>query len=178
MGGPNKLLLPDGTGIPMIARVLRHVRDSAADPVLVVLGHEAEAVQAVLAGQGAAFIIAPDYAEGMAASLRAGLAALPATAGAALICLGDMPLVTGAMYDAIIDAHYAGQSPIVVPCHEGRRGNPVLWPRRHFQHLAAVAGDIGGRDLLARHADEVVTVSLGEAVLLDFDTPNSLKTWC
>jgi molybdenum cofactor cytidylyltransferase len=176
MGAVNKLLLQDTAGIPMVARVLQHVRNSAARPILVVLGHEATAVRAALAGCDATFVTAPDHAEGMAASLRAGLAALPATTAAALICLGDMPLVTGAMLDAIIAAHNA-TAPIVVPTHEGQRGNPLLWPRRYFAELAALSGDIGGRQLLALHARAVRPVPLGPAVLLDFDTPESLTDW-
>jgi molybdenum cofactor cytidylyltransferase len=176
MGSVNKLLLCDNAGIPMVARVLQHVRNSAAHPILVVLGHDATAVRAAFTGREPTFVTAPDHAEGMAASLRAGLAALPATTAAALICLGDMPLVTGAMLDAIIAAHDAAAS-IVVPTHEGLRGNPVLWPRRYFEELAALSGDIGGRQLLALHARAVRPVPLDHAVLQDFDTPKSLTDW-
>jgi molybdenum cofactor cytidylyltransferase len=119
---------------------------------------------------------APDYESGLSASLRAGLAALPAEADAVLVCLGDMPLVTQDLIDRLLDAYDADEgSLIVVPTHQGKRGNPVLWDRRFFADMAALAGDTGARALLLRHAEHVVEVEWDtDAVLVDFDTPDAL----
>ena len=68
----------------------------------------------------------------------------------------------------------AADTPIVVPTHGGRRGNPVLWPRRCFADLAAVEGDKGGRELIARQGDAVVAVEIGAAASTDIDTPEAL----
>ena len=176
MAPRNKLLIADRSGAPMVARVVDAALASEADSVLVVVGHQHEAVQAALAGRQVRFVLAPDYADGLSASLRAGLAALPAEARAVLVCLGDMPLVPPAMLDRLIAAWEpeAGHS-IAVPSWAGARGNPVLWDRRFFDEMAALDGDSGARRLLELHAAAVIEVpSEGDFVLRDFDTPDSL----
>ena len=176
MAPRNKLLVPDGRGRAMVARVVDGLLDSPVQAVIVVLGHRAEEVRAALAGRGVQFVVAPDYSEGLSASLRAGIQAVPADAGAALVCLGDMPLVTGAMVARLVAAYDPGEGrTIVAPTCRGKVGNPVLWDRRYFPEIAALAGDMGARTLLERHSDQVAHVELGDdAVLRDFDTVESL----
>ena len=178
MAPHNKLLVPDGAGRAMVARVVDAALASRARPVLVVTGHRGDEVAAALGDRPAQVVTAPDFAAGLSASLRAGLAAVPEGCAAALVCLGDMPLVTGAMIDQLIEAYDPGEGrAIVVPTYRGRAGNPVLWDRRFFAEIAALTGDQGARALLARHADWVAEVELGsDAVLRDFDTVESLAT--
>lgn len=170
--GGGKLLAPF-RGRPLIAHAVAAARASLAAEVLVVTGCDAAAISQAI-GPGIAFVHAPDWAEGIAASLRAGLAALPPSAEAALICLGDMPLVTPGIIDRLILAARPGR--VTVPVHRGRRGNPVLWPRTQFARLAALTGDAGGRAALA--ADPALACEVpveSEAVLLDADTPQGLS---
>jgi molybdenum cofactor cytidylyltransferase len=174
----NKLLVADRAGKPMIARVVDNVLSSQARPVLVVTGHHGEQVRAALAGRPVTFVEAPDYAAGLSASLKAGIAALPAGAAAALVCLGDMPLVTARVLDRIIAAYDADEGrAIVLPVHQGHAGNPVLWDRAFFAEILGLAGDTGARSLLKRHAEQVAEVEAGDdSVLRDFDTVDSLAT--
>ena len=178
MAPHNKLLVPDRAGRPMVARVVDAALASAARPVLVVTGHRGDEVAAALGGRPVRVVAAPDFAAGLSASLRAGLAAVPDGCAAALVCLGDMPLVTGAMIDQLIEAYDPGEGrAVVVPTCRGKPGNPVLWDRRFFAEIAALTGDGGARALLARHAEWVAEVELGsDAVLRDFDTVESLAT--
>src|SRR5690606_3931818 len=98
----------------------------------------------------------PNYAEGLSTSLQAGIAALPADVAGAVVCLADMPGVTAAVIDRLIAAHSSdGVGQIVVPTHDGKRGNPVLWPKRLFAALASIRGDVGARHLIGEHADVV-----------------------
>ncbi|UPG71484.1 molybdopterin-binding/glycosyltransferase family 2 protein [Roseomonas gilardii subsp. gilardii] len=176
MGPVNKLLAEDAAGRPMIARTVDHVLASRADPVIVVTGHERERVEAALAGRPVRFVHAPDHAEGLSASLRAGLEAVPEDSEGALVCLGDMPLVGPGTLDRILDGFdpAAGRS-VVQPVHEGQPGNPVLWGREFFAEIRALTGDRGARGLLARHAAHLATVPVTEdSVLRDFDTPEAL----
>lgn len=173
----NKLLLRDGAGRTMIGRVVQAVLESRASDIVLVTGHQAAAVEAaarhVAGTDGRLRVVhAPAFAEGLSASLKSGMGAL-AEALAALVCLGDMPLVTGAMLDRLIGAFESGgQKTIVVPTCRGMRGNPVLWDRKFFPAFAAISGDRGARDLLARSMAEVAEVELGDtAILKDFDTP-------
>jgi molybdenum cofactor cytidylyltransferase len=176
MAPANKLLatLPDGE--TMIARTVDHVLGSGARPVIVVTGHAAAAVRRALGERKIRLVHAADYAEGMAASLRAGIAALPASAGAALICLGDMPLVGPEILDGIIAAFDPTEGrEIVLPSFAGKRGNPVLWGRRFFPELLRLSGDIGARQILVDYMESVVEVPAEtDAVLQDFDTPEAL----
>ncbi len=175
MAPRHKLLVPDASGRAMVARVVDAALASRARPVLVVTGHRAPEVQAALAGRPVQFVTAADHADGLSASLRAGLATLPPTAAAALVLLGDMPLVTAASIDRLLDAYdpVEGRS-IVAPSHAGQLGNPVLWDRRYFPAMMALTGDSGARALLRRHADAVAEVVLDDTVLRDFDTAESL----
>ncbi len=176
MAPHNKLLVPGADGTPMVARVVDTALASRARPVLVVLGNQAAQVRRALAGREVRFVDAPDYAAGLSASLRAGIAAVPAEAAGAIVCLGDMPLVAPEVFDALIATHDAEEGRgIVVPTWRGRPGNPVLWDRRFFPELMALAGDVGGRGLLERHAEQVAQVEVeSDAVLRDFDTVESL----
>ena len=175
MAPANKLLVTDPQGVAMIARVVDNVLASRAGPVVVVLGHQADAVRDALGPREVRFVHAPDYAKGMAASLRAGIGAVPKAAAAALICLGDMPLVGAPLLNLLIDTYDADEGRlIVVPKCHGKRGNPVLWDRRYFQEMTGLPGDAGARLLLRTHAEAVAEVETSdEAVLLDFDTPTA-----
>jgi molybdenum cofactor cytidylyltransferase len=178
MAPQNKLLLPDRRGKPMIARVVDNALASAARPVLVVLGHQEEAVRAALGGRPVTYVRAADYAAGLSASLKAGIAAVPEQAAAAVVCLGDMPLVVGRILDRLIETYDPDEGRlIVVPTHKGKQGNPILWDRRFFPEILALSGDVGARFLLSRHAETVAEVELDtDAVLRDFDTVESLAT--
>jgi len=178
MAPQNKLLVPDRAGRPMVARVVDNLLSSAARPVIVVTGHRAEEVSAAIAGRPVQMVHAADYADGLSASLRVGIAAVPATASAALVCLGDMPLVTGRMIERLIEAYDPDEGrSVVVPTCRGKIGNPVLWDRRFFPDIAGLVGDMGARALLERHSEYVAQVELGDdAVLRDFDTVESLAT--
>jgi molybdenum cofactor cytidylyltransferase len=174
MGGANKLLAPL-EGAPVIARVVDAVLASRARPVVVVTGHDAEAVRGALAGRDVCFAHNPAPAEGLSASLRTGLTALEDVDGA-LVCLGDMPWVRATHIDALL-ASFEGRrdEPICAPTWQGQRGHPVLWPKRHFAALAALRGDAGGRALIAAHAGEIYSVPVADAgVTLDVDTPEAL----
>jgi molybdenum cofactor cytidylyltransferase len=124
------------------------------------------------------FVHADDYAAGLSASLKVGIAAVPATATAAIVCLGDMPLVTGRIIDRIIGAHDPDEGRgIVVPMHQGKIGNPILWDRRYFPEILALSGDSGARVLLQRHMEQVAEIDVNDdAVLRDFDTVESLAS--
>ena len=176
MAPRNKLLVPDATGRPMIARVVDNVLASGARPVIVVTGHQAAEVEHALAGRKVRLVHAADYAEGLAESLKEGIRAVPPEAGAAVVCLGDMPLVGAAVIDRLLAAYDPEEGrTIVLPTFRGKQGNPMLWDRRYFPEILAITGDSGARHLLGRYLDAVAEVEVAdEAVLRDFDTVESL----
>ena len=176
MAPHNKLLIADRSGRSMVARVADNLLSAQLRPVLIVTGHHGEEVVRSLAGRPVRIVSAPDYAAGLSASLRAGLAAVPPECPAVLVCLGDMPLVTGRMMQRLLDAYDPNEDrTIVAPTCRGAVGNPVLWDRRFFPEIMALQGDSGARRLMERHMASVALVDIGDdAVLRDFDTAQSL----
>jgi molybdenum cofactor cytidylyltransferase len=178
MAPRNKLLIEDASGRALVARVVYHVLESRARPVVVVTGHQEKEVRAALRGRSVLYAHNPHFADGLSSSLRTGLAALPPGVEGALICLGDMPLVRGAVLDRLIDAFDPDEGrAIVAPTFDGKQGNPMLWARQFFPAMAALTGDVGARHLAAENAAVTAEVEIGDAaVLRDFDTPEALET--
>lgn len=177
MGGPNKLLAELG-GKPLVRIVTEQALASRAQGVIVVTGHQANDVQNALHGLNVTFAHNPDFAEGLAGSVKAGIAAVPNGADGAVICLGDMPLIEARLIDRMIESFAPDRGNlIVVPVSDGRRGNPVLWSRRFFNELMTLDGDIGARHLIAKHGEAVAEVPVeGHSAFLDIDTPEALET--
>ncbi len=174
MGGPNKLMARFD-GEPLVRRSAEQALASKAGPVIVVTGHRSEEIRSALAGLKVEFVHNPDFADGLATSLKAGLAAVPDDAGGALVLLADMPGVSRGVIDRLVDAFHARTAPaIVLPTFDGKRGNPVLWGRAFFPELLEVTGDTGARHILARHEDSVERVEIGVAASIDVDTPEAL----
>ncbi len=176
MGGSNKLLAEIG-GRPLVRIAVEQALASRAKPVIVVAGHERERVEAALKGLPVQIVHNPDFAQGLGTSVRAGIAAVPAGADGAVVCLGDMPQVDAALIDRLIAAFAPEQGALaVIPTIDGKRGNPVLWSRRFFPDLMAIEGDVGARHLISRYGEAVVEVPVsGKGALVDVDTPEALR---
>jgi molybdenum cofactor cytidylyltransferase len=175
MGGPNKLLA-ELAGVPMVAHVARRLLASRARPIIAVLGNQAEAVEAALGKLPVERVRNPEFAGGLSTSLKRGIAALPPDLDGVIVCLGDMPMITGRHLDRLIAAFnpLEGRA-IIVPTRQGKRGNPVLWSKRFFPEMAALAGDVGAKHLIGEHAELVAEVEMDDdAVLVDIDTPEAL----
>jgi molybdenum cofactor cytidylyltransferase len=173
MGEANKLtqIL---RGKPLLRHAVEAALASQASPVLVVTGHDADAVRQALEGLDVGFIHNPDHADGMASSLKAGLSALPQNAAGAVVLLGDMPNVTPAIMDRLIAAA-THDAKAVVPTLLGRRGNPALLMRPILPDLLQLSGDQGARKLLEAAGDAVVEIAIDDpAIALDIDTPDAL----
>src|SRR5262249_43451625 len=149
---------------------------SQARPVIVVTGHQRERVEAAVGGLDVVLVHNPDFAEGLSTSLKAGIAAVPAEADGAIVCLGDMPQVAAKLIDRLLAACDPEKGAlVVVPTIGGKRGNPVVWSRRFFPELTALEGDTGARHLIASYPEAIAEVPLtGNAALVDVDTPDAL----
>jgi molybdenum cofactor cytidylyltransferase len=175
----NKLLTAGPSGSTLIEQTVDHAVASHVGPVTVVTGYQAEQVRQVLMKTPVRFVHAADFAKGIAASLRAGIATLDSDIQGALICLGDMPLVAPSTMRQIAGAYdaKAGRE-IIIPTFEGRRGNPVLWGRRFFPRLLQLTGDRGAREILAEHMEFAIEIPVTcGAIRVDFDTPEELATF-
>ncbi len=175
MGGPNKLLA-EVDGKPLVRHAVEAALASRAAQVVVVVGHQQHEVRKALRGCKVRFVTNDDFAAGLSTSLKAGIGVLGEDVDGAVVCLGDMPRIAPPHIDRLIAAFnpLEGRS-IVVPTWQGKRGNPVLWGRAHFQEFGALAGDVGARHLIGQHADELVEVAMEDAASqIDVDTPEAL----
>ena len=179
MGRRNKLLeVVDGE--PMVRHAVRAAVSAAGGrPVVVVTGHEREAVEAALAGHHIAFAHNPDYGAGLSTSLARGVAALPSGIEGAIVCLADMPGVRAEHLERLRDAFDPGAgAAICVATRRGKRGNPVLFASRFFPEMCDVEGDVGARHLIGAYAELVREVEMpDDAVLLDIDSPSALRAY-
>ena len=168
--GEAKLLLPVD-GRPIVRHAVEGVRAAGLDPVLVVTGPDPAAIEAALAGLDARIVVNPAPEAGQAGSVRAGVAALPATVDTVLIALGDQPLLAPDIIPALLAAHRASDRPIVAPRYQDGPGNPVLFDRAVFPELLALEGDRGARPVIARDPARVEWVTLDRPMPPDVDTP-------
>lgn len=173
MGGGNKLLAEIG-GRPLVRIAVEAALASKAAKVSVVTGHMADEISRALSGLDVSLVHNPNYAQGLSTSLKAGVESVAGDIDGVLVLLADMPAIGREAIDSLIAAFYPGLA-IVVPTFEGKRGNPVLWPSRHFGALAAVTGDKGARDLIALYPGELVEVEIGKAAAFDLDTRQALE---
>jgi len=176
--GASKLLLPWGEAT-VLDRTLAQLERSSVTDILVVTGHDAEAVAVVARAHGARTIHNPDYASGgMLSSLRLAVGCLAPEVEGVLVALADQPMVETATIDALVSAFRSTGAGFVAPVHAGRRGNPVLIARRHFAALAALPAGAAPRALLARHPEDLRLVAVeSEAVLCDIDRPEDYRRW-
>ena len=174
--GPENKLLAEVDGKAMVVSVARALKNSHADPILAVSGHDYEAVEALLSEEGLKFVHNPAFASGISSSVKRGLGALPGEVDGVIVCLGDMPKVTSAVIDRLIAAFdpLEGRA-ICVPTWQGKAGNPMLFASRFIPEVQTLSGDVGARSLLSDYPELVCEVPVdGPGVLIDADTPESL----
>jgi molybdenum cofactor cytidylyltransferase len=168
LGSPKQLL--DIAGSKMIERVLRALRGTSVDEIIVVLGYAAAQIARYVPAW-CRVVQNANWEEGIASSIRTGLAAVDRRAEAAMFILADQPNVGSQAMERILHAYYGSSKPIVVPVYQGRRGNPVLFDRCLFPALETLQGDVGGRQVLARFVGKTLAVEMPSAeVFFDIDT--------
>jgi len=174
MGTPKQLLrLGEAT---LLEQALRNVRQSHVREIVLVLGHEAEAIRNQLTLDGMKVVLNPDYAEGMGTSIRAGLAALAPDAQGAFMVLADQPFIRPVTFDRLIQEHGRLKPQIVVPMYRGFRGNPVLLDHSVFPELDGLRGDVGCRAIFGNHTDNILKVEVNDpGILLDADSEEDLR---
>lgn len=170
--GQAKQLLALGEST-VLAQTLAHVQSAALHEIILVLGAAAETIRGQLPSlQGLKIVVNHDYRQGIASSLRAGLSAVNPNSDAALIILGDQPFIRPQTLTRIVEEYRRSQAQIVIPTHQGQRGNPVLLDRSVFAEVMALEGDVGSRAIFAKHLDRTVNVEVEDSgILIDLDDP-------
>ncbi|HET9983098.1 MAG TPA: nucleotidyltransferase family protein [Longimicrobiales bacterium] len=168
--GSQKLLAPLD-GVPLVRIAAEHLLAAPLLELVVVVGREAAAVCAALAGLPVRFAPNRRWSAGLSGSLRVGMRAVAAGADAALVALGDQPAVTPEVVGRLVAAYRAGSAPIVAPDYAGVRGNPVVFDRSVFPELLRLRGDVGARRIVAADPARVERVRFEFPPPPDVDTP-------
>jgi molybdenum cofactor cytidylyltransferase len=148
---------------------------SPADVVYVVIPPGADAVTQALSRLDVSFVVNLARAEGMASSIRAGVAALSSDVDGVVIALADQPLVSKDVVRALGERWRVGDVAAVVPEYRDGRGHPVLFGRECFAALQTLRGDVGARSVLDALGDRVARINVDAEMPVDVDTPDALE---
>lgn len=172
MGQPKQLLAFGEHTI--LERVVDTLLTAGVGEVIVVLGHLAERVGAVLGDRPVRPVINESYRQGMLSSVKCGVRAIDAGYEAVLFALGDQPQIQSAVVREVIRAYRAGSSGIVIPCYEGKKGHPIIINlRRYREAIANLPEGVGLNLLMQEHADDVRLIDVAsEDIIRDIDVPD------
>ena len=174
--GTVKQLLPF-RNTTILGAVVQAALDADLDPLILVLGHEADKIEAALSRQiiptKIQVVYNPDYAMGQSSSLIAGIKRLPAHTGGAMFLLGDQPLISALTLNRLVSAYQGSDAGIIIPFYNGRRGNPVIIGKKHFHLLKTLTADTGARVLFNQYPEDTLKVNVDDpGILTDIDTPD------
>ena len=169
MGEP-KQLMPFGQST-IVEPAIDNLLSSAVSEIIVVLGYKAEEVIKTIAAKPVKIAINPDYQQGMSTSIIAGLNLVSSQAQAVMLALGDQPLVNSQTINRLIDEFFNHAKGIAIPTYQGKRGHPIIFAIKYKPELLELKGDIGGREIIKRHPQDVLEVAVdSESVTWDIDT--------
>ena len=173
--GQNKLLM-ELYGEPLVRRAVARAARAGLDPLIVVLGHEADRVQSALDGLVYQPVVNADYERGVNSSLRAGIQAASASgARAAVVVLADMPFVTTAMLETLMETYQQGSVPLVISDYDGVNAPPMLYDRSLFGELAQSEGQGCGKHVVKKHRHEAASAPWPAEALTDLDEPQDFQ---
>jgi molybdenum cofactor cytidylyltransferase len=160
-------------GRPLLHNTVSRAVEVAGSAVIVVLGARAAELAPLLTHSPASVVINRDWREGIASSIRAGVARLPATCNAVMLVLADQAAVTAEDLKRLLGAWRRQPDYVAAAFYSGGMGVPAIFPRSRFRDLSDLRGDVGARALLHRNPDRVMRVPM-ESAALDIDTPEDL----
>lgn len=174
MGRP-KMLLPFRSKT-VIESVLDESLKSNLDKVLMVLGGDSEVIRKQIQSIPAETCFNPEYKKGMLSSIQAGLRNLPPGTDAVCLILGDQPQIQAAVIDQLIEVFDKSKPKIMIPVYNKRRGHPVIFSAEYIDEIFTLDPDIGLRQLMQRHPDDILEVKIRAAEILeDLDTPEDYE---
>ncbi len=173
--GHPKQLLPyrDRT---LLTHVAAEALAACLRPVLVVTGAYREEVSESLHGQAVEIIFNPNWEEGMASGIVAGLSnilSLYPDMSAVIIAVCDQPYLSSALLLELVSAFETSGKGIVASAYAGTEGTPVLFGSSYFEQLLALSGSEGAKKLLRQYPDDLVRVDFPQGDI-DIDTLDDL----
>jgi molybdenum cofactor cytidylyltransferase len=174
----NKLLV-EIEGEPLVRRSARRLCDAGFAEVVVVVGHQADRVEAALAGLPLRCVRNPDYRKDQATSMRRGLEALALPTEGVMICLADQPKLEVADLETLARAFVdRRRGEAIVPVFDGRRGNPIVLTREAAATILERGGRFSCRRFIEENAELVAAVVVSsDAFVVDLDHADELAAW-
>jgi len=168
--GKLKQLIPFGRST-ILEQTIDNYLNSEVNEVIIVLGHRAEEAKGIIAARPVKLAINPNYQQGMSTSIIVGLNMVDSRARAVMIALGDQPFIDSQAINRLIEEFCNHDKGIAIPTYQGRRGHPVLFAMKYKEKLLELKGDIGGRQIISDHPDDVLEVAVNcEGIYIDIDT--------
>ena len=169
MGWP-KQLMPFGTSTIM-EQTIDNLLHSSVNGIIVVLGYKAEEVREKIGDRPVKITVNHDYQRGLSTSIVAGLKLVDENAQAIMIALADQPVIDSKTINRLIKEFNSHDKGIATPIYQGKRGHPVIFSMRYKDELLRLKGDIGGRQIIGEHPDDVLEVAVAsEGINIDIDT--------
>jgi molybdenum cofactor cytidylyltransferase len=157
-------------GKPMLQCVVETAVHSGLDNILLVTGYERNLGEKIANQFSIKSYFNSDYPLGMSTSLKLGLSKVPFGISAVVVLLGDMPYIQRETLEAIIDLYKATGGKIIIPVYNGRKGHPVLISCIYKDEIYNISGDMGAREIIKKHVDEVIYLETGDpGILQDID---------
>jgi molybdenum cofactor cytidylyltransferase len=159
----------------LIEWVLDASLNSRLKEVVLVLGHEHRKILKALEQKtrhpNLRVVVNPKYSEGQSRSLKLGFLKIQKAYPSVMFLLGDQPLLDSEMIDYMLEAFWHSEKDICVPVNRGQRGNPTIFSRKFYKHFLKITGDMGARQLIETHPDNILEVEVTNPLyLLDIDT--------
>ena len=173
MGRPKALLPIDG--VRFVEKIVSTLKSTDVGNIIVVLGHNAEAIRRKISDLPVTILINHDYKQGQLSSLQVAIRRLESSGGPVdgiLVHLVDHPYIEAKLVNLMIDRFYETKKLIVVPRFQDRRGHPVIFARALFSELLAAGTDQGAKPVVHAHRDDTLEIDTDDkGVLIDIDTP-------
>jgi len=175
MGKPKQLMLLGKT--TMLEQTIDNLLNSKVSEVIVVLGHKAEEIMRKLTSKPVKIALNPVYHQGMSTSILAGLNLVDDRARAVMLALADQPFIDSQTINRLIDEFCDHNKGIVIPTYQGHRGHPVIFATKYRDELLSLKGDIGGRQIIVHHPDDVLEVAVDSpGINIDINTTDDYNS--
>jgi len=146
--------------VPWLSHLTETFLATDIDDLIVVVGYQAEWVKKELRSKDIKVVVNPSYEQGLSKSLRCGLQMVTRATTAVVLALGNRPFIESGVIDKLITAYKKERAPIVVPAYREIGGHPVIFDAALVPELFRVRGNVGGRDVIAHHRQELIQVTV------------------
>ena len=185
MKDENKLI-KEINGIPLIKYATKNILASAVDEIIIVTGYENKKIESIIGShKKIKFVYNKDFKNGISSSIKTGLHSISKKTEAFFICLGDMPNINQNIYNKLIKSRYnynkklklEHKKEIIIPTHEGKEGNPILFSKFMKDEIMLVEGDWGAKKVIELNKIKILNVPFNNnGITLDFDTQENFNS--